>query len=398
MIGGTDRYSGKSDEHDFTSPREGAFAGMCTAYDYRVGKIFVLLLRRVDSEWLPSGPPFTRINEEVDSINSPWVIAIRHYVKIAGLNDYEAEKLELKKLEEVALKNLDSPLYPLGLAHDIQRHFQTPYPTRSYTDLKALFDAAPTDSRSDIVWALAKSTHPEAATFIRELIRSGQFTSYIGPVAEYVKTTGDPSTVLDLAAGYLRIKDRETRWPIMWALIKAARSEHMPAMLNVLKSADEEEAGRLGIWFVKHPDDEAREIIKKLLDGQYEKRWQLTFSLSGLGDQETLNWGKKRVATPGENRWIGYEVIADSPLEEADTLAKSIINNNDQVGCKSLVEGYGADGILSMNANPHRWDRLHDIISLSNKSKDLDSKIRTTLRDMALRGDEKAKQLLEQLK
>jgi len=123
LVGGTDLYSGKSDEHNFASPRPGAFTAECFAYDYRVRKLFVLFLKRTDSGWIVSGPPLTRINEEVDSVESPWVIAIEHYLKISSLKNYETEKVELKRLQEVALKNLDTPLYPLGLAQDIQRHF-----------------------------------------------------------------------------------------------------------------------------------------------------------------------------------------------------------------------------------------------------------------------------------
>jgi hypothetical protein len=195
----------------------------------------------------------------------------------------------------------------------------------------------------------------------------------------------------------------------MSALIKAARSEHMPWMLDVLKSADEEEAGRLGMWFVTHPDEEATEIIRKLVAGRYEDRWQLTLSLAGLGDLDTVKWARKSNERPWPSdprvmwandakRFVGYYVVANSPSKDADDMARAFIAKNDQRACMYLVEAYGAADSPSRNANPNRWDRLRDIVNLENKSKDLVATLTETLQQMAGRGDEKAKELLSLLK
>ena len=140
-IGGIDSYYGKSSDNDFRSARPGAFTGACNAYDYKVGGIFVLFLRKSDSGWVVSGPPFTRINEEVDSVNSPWVAVIQHYVRIGAIGNYEVEKGELRKLQETAKKNTGNAVYPSGLSEDIESYFQRPYPTRSYGDLIALYNS-----------------------------------------------------------------------------------------------------------------------------------------------------------------------------------------------------------------------------------------------------------------
>jgi len=247
------------------------------------------------------------------------------------------------------------------------------------------------------VWALSKAKHTEAGAFIRRLIESGEFINYLGPVSAYVERTRDATTIPALAAGYLRI-DKRSRWPLILALIKAARPEHTPAMLAALKSADHEEAGRLAVWFVLHPDEEATAIIKKLVAGQYTDRWELTFSLAGLADEDTLRWALESIKKTDKNRWIGYYVIAASPLDAADNAARSIIASNDQEACGALAEEYGADGVLSINANPHRWERLRDIVDLPAKSKELQSRLTATLENMIRHGDDKAKELLSRLK
>jgi len=384
-------------DNDFRSARPGAGTGACIAGDYQVGRMFLLFLKKSDTEWVVSGPPFARVNEEVDGPNSPWVTAVQHYIRIGALENYEAEKLELRKLHDTAIHKAGDPLYPSGLAEDIDRYFQTPYPTRSYADLVALYNATPMERRAPVVWALSKAKHTEAGAFIRRLIESGEFINYLGPVSAYVERTRDATTIPALAAGYLRI-DKRSRWPLILALIKAARPEHTPAMLAALKSADHEEAGRLAVWFVLHPDEEATAIIKKLVAGQYTDRWELTFSLAGLADEDTLRWALESIKKTDKNRWIGYYVIAASPLDAADNAARSIIASNDQEACGALAEEYGADGVLSINANPHRWERLRDIVDLPAKSKELQSRLTATLENMIRHGDDKAKELLSRLK
>src|SRR5215207_6047458 len=66
VSGSTMRYLGASAKDDFSRPRKGAFVGSCTAWDYKLGKHYLLLLTEWRGEWHTRGEPFTRVNEEVE--------------------------------------------------------------------------------------------------------------------------------------------------------------------------------------------------------------------------------------------------------------------------------------------------------------------------------------------
>ncbi len=101
---GSDDFISGSKENDFSSVRSGISRGSCQADDYRIGHKYLLFLNKGKSGRRISGPLFTRINEEVVSRYSPWVIAVKHYIRISSLRNYEKEKIELKKLRADALK------------------------------------------------------------------------------------------------------------------------------------------------------------------------------------------------------------------------------------------------------------------------------------------------------
>lgn len=387
---GVDTYLGKSDEDDFSAVRPGADTGACNAYDYQIGKKFLLFVKRNKAAWDITGAAFSRINEEVGSSDSPWVIAVRHYARIGSLGNYEAEKAELRRVQESAKRGKEASKYPAGLIRDIDCFFKSPYPTRSYEDLIILYSNPSKEERKNVLWAFAKGKHPEAKPFIQDLLQSGRWEEYIDPVSEYVKQTKDRTLFEAMASMYLKIKDKSKRWPIMWALIEVANEKDSQVMLSALKSADEEEAGGLAVWFVQHPLEEATEIIKKLVDGKYEERWKLAFSLAELGDYRVFEWAKGVINGSGENKWMGYYIIARSPLAEADKLARVIIQENNAENLSSLIQGYANSN------NPDRLERLRDVINLKNKDSLVDYWLRITLEEMAEDGESGAAAILSE--
>jgi len=69
-------FMGRTEEGDLYSVRRGALAGSCIAYDYRLGKNYVLFGTPYETMFAVSGPPFSRVNEEVDGPESPWTQAV----------------------------------------------------------------------------------------------------------------------------------------------------------------------------------------------------------------------------------------------------------------------------------------------------------------------------------
>lgn len=57
----------------YTSVRPGGLRGSCFAYDYRLGKEYLLFLYEGDVQWAPMAP----INEEVSGPSDAWVLWVK---------------------------------------------------------------------------------------------------------------------------------------------------------------------------------------------------------------------------------------------------------------------------------------------------------------------------------
>ena len=88
-----------------------------------------------------------------------------------------------------------------------------------------------------------------------------------------------------------------------------------------------------------------------------------------------------------KDRWMAFYTIAHSPLDEADRLAKDIIKGTDSRGLTSLIQGYGE------SHNPHKYERLSDIIRLTKKDSEVAHWLRRTLETMSQNGDARATEL-----
>ncbi len=321
-----------------------------------------------------------------DAQSSDPLLAVRHLIRVSLKNDYEAEKRGLKELRRLANSDRQSDKYPKTLVKLIDDHLNRPSPEKSFQDLIEIYRRSKDKARRDVLWALGKGGHSEAAKFFTKLLDSPIPPNYVGPISQYITTTRDEALLQRLGRNY-SILDKTSRWPLMWALIKTADERHMPLMLAALKSADKEEAGKLAEWFVRFPNEEATEIVKTLVAGAYEENWELTFELAGMGDVGSLSWAREFMNKDDKDRWMAFYTIAYSPLDEADRLAKEIIEGNYVKGLISLIQGYGE------SHNPNRYDRLLDIIKLPNKDTEVDYWLSRTLDTMSENGDARAPEL-----
>jgi len=386
---GTGSYQGRGDEKDFGAARPGAYTGACTAHDYQVGKKFVVFVNQTADGWSISGPPFSRINEEVGGSRSPWAIAVRHYVRISSLDNDETEKARLRKLQAKARSGQDPVTYPAGLVEDIEKHFGSASPAKSYEDLLALYTAGSEETRNQVLWAFAWGKHPEAAPLFTDLVRSGQWVEHTLAVSTYVERTRSNDLAKVLLAAYPRIEDKQRRAALIPALVQGADAKDAEAMLAALRSADVQEASELAPWFVRHPAKEATEILRRMLDRRYRAQPSLAFALAGLGDAEVLEWARETLRSSGMDTWMGLRIVACSPLPEADVLARAVIQKNEPESLVFLIQGYGE------SLNPKRWERLNDIIQRPKKAPEVEASLWQTLEGMAEKGDQRAAKLLE---
>jgi hypothetical protein len=298
---------------------------------------------------------------------------------------------ELKKLRQMALAGRipdeEDPDRLIGL---IDNHLDSPTPTKSFADLISLYSKSPEQKQRQVLWAFSWGKHKEAANFFTTLLEKPVPLNYLGPISEYITQTKNIALLVRLGEDYPTL-EKESRWPLMWALIKTADERHLSLMLAALKSADKEEAGRLADWFVRHPVNEATEIVRGLVGRSYQQNWELALSLAGMGDVGTLEWAREFMNSQHKDRWMAHYTIAYSPLDEADRLAKSVIEGNDPEALSSLIQGYGD------SHNPNRWNRLRDVINLKDRNPEVDSWLRRTLEEMAEKGDTKSGELLKSL-
>jgi len=243
------------------------------------------------------------------------------------------------------------------------------------------------------LWAFAWGKHKEAADFFMNLFNSPIPLNYIGPISEYITQTKNETLLVKVGRNYPDL-NRSFRWPLMSAMIRTADTRHVDIMIAALKSADKEEkeeAGRLATWFERYPNDEATVIIRDFVGKDYQAESDLTFSLAGLGDVETINWARDIMNTSDKDRWMAYYAIAHSPIDEADKLAKGVIAGNNPENLVWLIQGY------KDSLNPNRFNRLRDVVNLSNKDTKVTYWLNTTLKKMAEDGNTDAVGLLKTL-
>ena len=353
---------------------------------------YVLFLQQTENGWQIWSDAADSMNEIViDPDSSAFLKTVKHFIRISSANNYEAERKELVQLRQLARTGRSPKEYPKELIRLIDRHLTSPTPDKSYRDLVYLYAHSRNVKKREVLWALAKGNHAEAAKFFTDLLRSPIPLNYIGPISEYITQSKNEALLVKLGRNYPRLA-KEVRWPLMWALIKTADQKHHGMMLAALKSADKDEAGRLSEWFVRNPLKEATEIVRALVGNAYQENWELSINLSGMGDIGTLNWAREFMNSEHKDRWMAFYAIANSPLAEADVLAKRVIAGTDTEELVWLIQGYAE------SHNPNKWSRLRDIVNLKSRDPEVDQWLRRTLQSMADTGDNNSEELLKTLR
>jgi hypothetical protein len=348
--GATMRYMGASPKNDFSRARKGAYAGSCTAWDYKLDKHYLVFLVEHRGEWHTRGTPFTRVNEEVDAKNDPWTIAVTAYAKIADLPKLEDRK---KALDALAAKGAQkgASATDKAIADDIARHFEAATPFKTFAELDVMFRAAPADRRNQIVLAIGTSGDQAAREFMKGIVTSLRAGTpsvdehiALTAIGAYYKKVSDPPVLSQIAELYVALgtKAKQSRWDIMWLLINRADASHQALMERALAGADDEEAGRLVEFFTKSPSETARKEVRKRIGTAWGEKWEMTIGIAGMGDKDVIAWAKKTAAeakTKDDKRWVAIYAIAMSPLPEADALATGIIAKGGE-DLVTLIQGY----------------------------------------------------------
>ena len=352
---------------------------------------YLLFINKREHDWKISVQATDAMNAAIIFTDSSELMkTVRQFIRISSKANYEIEKRELRKLRVFALNGRNAKDYPKSLALEIDDELTSPTPDKPYVDLVRLYARSSQETKKDVLWAFAWGKHKEAAGFFMNLLRSPIPLNYIGPISQFIVQTRNETLLVKLGRNYPKL-DKSARWPLMWAMIKTADKSNIDLMIPALRSADKEEAGRLATWFVRNPNEEATEIIRKLVEKNYKENWELSFSLAGLGDVATIDWAREFMNAPDKDRWMAYYAIACSPLEAADTLAKTVIALKNAENLTSLIQGY------KESQNPKRFDRLRDIINSDNKDSQVKYWLKITLEEMAEEGNNQAAELLKRL-
>ena len=268
---------------------------------------------RVDQGWEVGGAAFSRVNEEVDGSNSPWVQAVRLYLKVAALDNYDQEKAALRRLRARAAAGSDPRTYPPPLAGDIDRHFRTPTAGKSADDLTALFNQAPSDAvRLACLWALANSAPPAARDFLHRLLVGEPRKGWLAPLGRYFSAVEDRAGFAPLAAIFAHLAPADgERFELAGALVKAAAPKDGRRMLELLRGAADPEADQLALWFAARGADPRPAIadLDRRARGHYAEKQQITFALASL--RNALR------SVDHEDRGMADQLLAQVPAESA---------------------------------------------------------------------------------
>ena len=346
ISGSLDRYAGPSpDRFDFRRARPGAYAGSCTALDYKLDRSYLLLLEPGGSTL---GIPFARVNEEIDPASDPWLAAVVEYIKVADAPAATRRKLLgalVARGKRPRVSKLDA-----AIAADVATHLATPSKYKSFAELEPLFKAAKDDrARGRVVIAIGTGGDPGAKQFMLALVTSvaaGTVTvpEYIAynAIGSYFELNSDPAAITAIARHFVAAKAKgHDRWPLMQLLVKRADASHAQDMLAALGTADDEEAGHFVEWFGRFPSQSAARDFRARIGKDFDKaRFELVIGLAGLSDPDVIAWSKKKLAAkPDDKRWMALYAIARSPLPAADIIASRVIAKNGP-DLESLIDGY----------------------------------------------------------
>ncbi len=340
------RYRGASKPGDFSRARPGAYAGSCTAWDYAVGKRYVMLLKQYGGGWDTMGVPFARVNEEAEPI---WLRAVEEYTRIAALDP--AKRRPALDALVARGKAKKASAADKAIAADVALHLVTPTPAKPFLELQRMLGKTnDAGERARIVLAIGVGGDPVAKGRMSVWVSAARQGNppideriLLEAIGAYFAKVPDAAALSNVAELYVAMGTRrkQDRWPLMNLLIDMADDHHKEVMTRALSGADDEEAGRIAPWFVRHPVPAALDDVRARTGKDYAQKWELALALAGMGDAKVVAWAKHRLAdAPDDDRWIALYVIARSPLKEADSIARNVIvKGGDDL--TSLIQGYG---------------------------------------------------------
>jgi hypothetical protein len=389
-------FKGRTAEDDLVRVRAGALSGSCTARDYRVGYDYVLFGDRTDGGLAIHGPPFSRINEEVDGEHSPWTQAIQRYAEIADLEDPEAEHAALQDLLETASKENDPIHCPPAMAPGLEEHFQFPSPYMPWIILEAMHGSASTPAgRSAVLGAMAACRLPDDRSPVGAFVRTLPIESLEKDDLASAATLAWRSRETSLASAFLeRFTDQDE---LGRAIRDMADESLVPAVIRKLPGLPPKGLALLAPLFERLPSEEARRIISERaralaaeIRGRYDDQWWEAVSLAALGNEEVVDWAMADLERGGQGGCCGlhFNILAWSPLARADRHARAIIEDGDAHRLWQLVGGY------EDSPWPERWERWREIATHPSRRDSVLESLREALEVRADVGSEEALDLL----
>lgn len=384
------QFAGRSPDRDFSVARPGAFTGGCLAEDYRLDHRYLLFLRQYSRKWGLAGPAFSRVNEEVDGADAPWVQTVRLYLHVGALRGYDREKAALRRLRARGAAGKEQKVPSGALVADIDRHFRTPSDAKSAADLVELYGKAPSDDvRLQALWALAHSAPPPAAGFMRSLLLKETCAAWLSPLGDYFAAVEDHAVFGRLAALYARSpRDSAERRAIVAALAASAGGPaESKRLLELLRSSSTSEAAILAFGFARpgrDPRPAIADLQGRIAGGGHGRDLFLAMALAVLGDAEIVEWAERAVnpgspaagsapaadgsppapdgmgaAPSADDRWVAVTVLAVSPLAAADGAAREVVAAGDPALLDGLIQ---ANSFRQARFNPRRWDLLEEVL------------------------------------
>jgi hypothetical protein len=397
QLQGRAAFKGRTTENELDAARPGAFAGGCIADDYRINHNYVLFCSRTDHGLVVTGPPFSRVNEEVDGEQSPWTRAIRLYAEVAALDDGEAEYRALQDLLQRARSGLVPAVVPPQMSHGLEEYLGSPSHYMPWKVLKAMHSSARTKAeRSAVLKAIAGCDYggdrPEMNKFLKSLLGESFDDEDLLSVAAMASRVKEPAWVLRFLEAYTDQAE------VARAIRLGADGSHIPAVLARLKKLTPQGVAGLAPLLARYPSAEAKRILEEKIQeanekiqGRYDRYWYEAVGLAALGDETVVKWAIEDLRNGGGGGCCGlhHQILASSPLEEADRQAGVWIQENAAANVSALLQGYGD------SPWPPRWERL-TAIALGPGRKDYSvlRSLRRLLQPWAADGLKEARDLL----
>lgn len=331
-------YEGPSDPNSFGVARPGAGMGACVAYDYQLGTPYLLILppwpHREDDTL--GGYAFSRINEEAPE-GSPWLDAVRRYVRIAALNDWRAERQALQATAE-AIRAVSGATHPL--VDDIRRHFLMPSPFKSFDELLAMLrrPSIPRIERRAVLYAMASQASPRARKVFERELAGKDWRENLLAIATYTERARDRSLGEALLKRLPAIKSDAGY--VLAAVCASVDGRMTAPMVRLLQSTPVNSIGVIARWFLANPSAEGTAALKQRWQSDAADNLDVGQSLAGLGDLDVLAQAKARIAVQGPDAWEGIYLAVASSLPESDEVVASVSRDGKTDQVAALVDAF----------------------------------------------------------